>query len=199
MAADNADYVRQLIEMKEKMGQTLNDLLSGGSDGTHSKITKAAEQAKNIELTIKPEYLKNLVSSNVNIHLPSSVGWKTCAHKMETTCLTFNRDGNILYTGGVDGIVKGWNTSTGQEVCKMEGLQKTVTGVSASLDNEYVLASSLDQHKMVLYRCKSNNKLMQFLGHTDAINACTFNFGQKQCISASDDKTVRYWDILTAK
>lgn len=33
LAEDNADYVKQLIEMKEKMGQTLNDLLSGSLDG----------------------------------------------------------------------------------------------------------------------------------------------------------------------
>lgn len=81
----------------------------------------------------------------------------------------------------------------------MVGLQKSITSVSASLDNEYVLASSLDQNKMVLYRTKTNNKLMQYVGHADTINACVFNFGQKQCISGSDDRTVRYWDVLTAK
>ncbi len=81
----------------------------------------------------------------------------------------------------------------------MTGLQKSVTSVAASLDNEYVLASSLDQNKMVLYRTKTNNKLMQYIGHADTINACLFNFSQKQCISGSDDRTVRYWDVLTAK
>ena len=130
--------------MKEKMGQTLNDLLSGGVDGKVAQISKAAEQAKNIELTIKPEYLKNLVSSSVAIEVPQQVNWRTAAHKSETTCLCFNRDGDLIYTGGADGVVKGWRVSDGKEMCRMEGLQKAITGISASLDNEYVLASTLE-------------------------------------------------------
>lgn len=90
------------------MGQTLNDLLQGGSDGNYTKITKAAEQAKQMQLTIKPEYLKNVASSKMVIEVPSEVKWRTCAHKSEITNLTFNRDGNIIYTGGADGVVKGW-------------------------------------------------------------------------------------------
>ena len=71
--------------------------------------------------------------------------------------------------------------------------------MSASLDNEYVLASSLDQNKMVLYRTKTNNKLMQYVGHADTITACAVNLGSKQVVSGSDDRTVRYWDMLSAK
>jgi WD40 repeat protein len=56
------------------------------------------------------------------MNAPSEVAWKVCAHKSETTCLTFNRDGDIVYTGGADGIVKGWRVSDGKEVCQMGGL-----------------------------------------------------------------------------
>jgi len=31
MSTDNADYVRQLIDMKEKMARGMNDVLSGSS------------------------------------------------------------------------------------------------------------------------------------------------------------------------
>ena len=144
LTKDNSDYVRQLIEMKEKMGQTLNELITGTMDGSVAKITKAAQEVKDTKLDIRPEYLKGIVSNNVRIDAPSSVSWKTCAHKIETTCLTFNREGDIIYTGGADGMVKGWRTSDGKEICEMVGLQKAITSVSASLDNEYVLASSLD-------------------------------------------------------
>jgi len=37
------------------------------------------------------------------------------------------------------------------------------------------------------------------MGHTDTINACTFYFSEKQCISGGNDRTLRYWDILSAK
>lgn len=61
----------------------------------------------------------------------------------------------------------------------MGGLQKAVTSISASLDNEYVLASSFDQNKIVLYRTKTNNKLSQYVGHADSINSSVFSFSQK--------------------
>ena len=73
--------------------------------------------AKNTKLDIRPEYLKGIVSNKIRIEAPSSVSWKTCAHKSETTCLTFNREGDIIYTGGADGIIKGWRTSDGKETC----------------------------------------------------------------------------------
>lgn len=145
-------------------------------------------------MAIKPEYLKSSISNNVKINAPSEVAWKTCAHKSETTCLAFNRDGDIIYTGGADGIVKGWRVSDGKEISQMGGLQKAVTSISASLDNEYVLASSFDQHKIVLYRTKTNSKLMQYVGHADSVNTSLFNYSMKQVISGSDDRTVRYWD-----
>ena len=42
LAQDNADYVRQLLEMREKMGHTLNQLLSGTPDSSQSRIKAAA-------------------------------------------------------------------------------------------------------------------------------------------------------------
>ncbi len=57
-----------------------------------------------------------MAGSKMVIEIPSEVAWKTCAHKSEVTCLSFNRDGNIIYTGGADGVVKGWQTSDGKEL-----------------------------------------------------------------------------------
>lgn len=106
--------------MKEKIARGMNDVLSGSSQSDVKQ--SLAEEAKSINLQIRPEYLKNTAVSNVKINAPSEVAWKVCAHKSETTCLTFNRDGDILYTGGADGIVKGWRVSDGKEVCQMGGL-----------------------------------------------------------------------------
>ena len=40
--------------------------------------------------------------------------WSANAHSNEVTSLTFNREGNIMYTGGGDGFVKAWDTETGR-------------------------------------------------------------------------------------
>lgn len=54
--------------MKEKMGNTINDLLAGGADSV--KISKAKEQASNIELVIKPQYLKGVLSNTQPMECP---------------------------------------------------------------------------------------------------------------------------------
>ena len=100
--------------------------------------------------------------ANVKIDVPCSISWKRCAHDRETTCLAFNRDGNLLYTGGADGVVKGWRISDGKESCQFVGLQKAITHVAASLDNEYVLASSIDQNKVCMFRTATSSRLMTY-------------------------------------
>lgn len=43
------------------MGHTLNQLLSGNPDGSQTRIKKAAEEAKQISVNVKPQYLKNMM------------------------------------------------------------------------------------------------------------------------------------------
>jgi WD40 repeat protein len=95
-----------------------------------------------------------------HIEAPCDVVWKVCAHKGETSSACFNRDGDIVYTGGSDGVVKGWRSKDGKELGTMGSPGKAVTDLSVSLDNEYVLASLIDQNKLVLYRTKTNTKMM---------------------------------------
>lgn len=135
----------------------------------------------------------------VDCTLPGEVDWKVCAHKSETTCLTFNREGDVLYTGGGDGTIKAWRTQDGRELGVMTGFKKSVTDVAASLDNEYIVASSIDQNKVTLFRTKTYRGLTNYIGHTDTVNACRFNFSQKSVVTCSNDRTIRYWDMLTGK
>ena len=80
--------------------------------------------------------------------MPSHVQWRTCAHQTETTCLAFNRDGSVLYTGGGDGLVKSWETATGRHLQTMSGMNQTVLDVDASLDNEHVVTTSIDSNRI---------------------------------------------------
>ena len=81
----------------------------------------------------------------------------------------------------------------------MKGFTKTVTNVSASLCNEYVVASSIDQNKITLFRTKTHRYLTHYYGHLDTVSAVKFCFTQKSVISGSKDRTIRHWDMLTGK
>lgn len=77
---------------------------------------------------------------------PSGVFDRVCAHQKETTCITFNKDGDLIYTGGGDGFVKVWKTSNIQkeQAFMTPAFKGAVTDISASLNDEYVVASSTD-------------------------------------------------------
>lgn len=77
------------------------------------QLNSQAEEAK-LDAIVKPEYLKQNMNQNINI--PTDVAWRECAHQSETTSITFNRDGSVVYTGGGDGLVKAWNSKTGKQV-----------------------------------------------------------------------------------
>ena len=55
LSEDNARIVRQFIELKEKMGNAMNDAL-GGRGSAEVRIS-LYEESSNLDMLIKPEYL----------------------------------------------------------------------------------------------------------------------------------------------
>jgi WD40 repeat protein len=103
-------------------------------------------KAKNKETKLNARDIKNPILSSVTA--PSGVEKKIIAHKGETTALAFNIDGDILYTGGGDGLVKGWRIKDGKQVAEMQGFKKPITGLSCDINNKFLCASSLDGHRI---------------------------------------------------
>lgn len=93
----------------------MNDCLSGKMNAETGQNYQASfkDEERKIGEIIKPEYLRPTIEAT---SLPGQVSWRTCAHGTETTSLTFNKDGTILYTGGGDGLVKSWDTASGRQL-----------------------------------------------------------------------------------
>ena len=60
----------------------------------------------------------------------------------------------MVATGGGDNIIKLWNVSSGKDIQQLRGLNKTITDVCFSLDNEYLIGSSLE-NKAILWKLKT--------------------------------------------
>lgn len=86
--------------------------------------------------------------------MPSITERKIAAHKRECTCLCFNPLGDVVATGGGDNLVKLWNSSTGKEISELRGFSRALTDISISLDNEFLVGSSMD-HKTILFKLKT--------------------------------------------
>ena len=128
----------------------MNKILMGVSNEEISSDMREIQNTQNSEsgekASLKPIYLRNPVVGN--IRCPSEVKHKIIAHNAETTCIQFDNTGEICYTGGGDGLVRGWRVSDGKKVAEMQSFKQAITGISTSLEGDYVVASSIDGHRM---------------------------------------------------
>ncbi|QDS69449.1 hypothetical protein FKW77_005593 [Venturia effusa] len=114
-------------------------------------------------------------------------------HALGVRCLQFEE--SQLVSGSLDGSVKIWDWRTGE-------LQKTLLGprkgvVSVHFAGQYLCAGSMDNNIYVWnHTTKRNFKLR---GHSDFVNSVRVDLPSKTLLSASDDCTVRLWDLETGE
>jgi RNA polymerase sigma factor (sigma-70 family) len=132
-----------------------------------------------------------------------------------TMALVFSPDGKTLATGGMDCAVRLWEAGSGKLLHTLgtpldlsgprDGVR--VTGTSAiafSPDGKSVVAAVVPQNTISLWDADSGKELRQFKGHPDGwhqgwVHALAFTPDGKALISASEDRTVRLWDVATGK
>lgn len=131
--------------MKTDIAEILNQKLSGATNNQLTAMEKEMK-AKNKETKLNARDIKNPITASMNA--PSQVQKKIIAHKGETTAMKFNIDGDILYTGGGDGLVKGWRVKDGKQIAEMQGFKKAITGIATDINNKFLCASSLDGHRI---------------------------------------------------
>lgn len=113
-------------------------------------------------------------------------------HTSGIRCLQFEDSGKLL-TGSMDNTTRLWNWRTGK--CLRTFQSHTGGVISVHFDAQYVASGSMDQ----TIRVYDTNTKQTFLlkGHTDWVNAVKIDTASRTLLSASDDCTVRLWDLDT--
>jgi dipeptidyl aminopeptidase/acylaminoacyl peptidase len=110
------------------------------------------------------------------------------------TAIAFTQDGQRFVTGGHDGVIQAWNTSTrtrsGPKVLHDDGIG--VTGIVSSLDGR-VLVSSGQDSTLVVWDSASLTEIARFAGPADRTNALAYTADGP--VTAGEDGTVQVWDI----
>lgn len=112
-------------------------------------------------------------------------------HASGIRCLQF--DDTKLISGSIDRSLKVWNWRTGECISTYTGHNGGVIGLH--FDSTIVASSSMDRTiKIWNFEDKSTFLLR---GHTDWVNAVKVDAVSRTVFSASDDFTVRLWDLDT--
>lgn len=112
-------------------------------------------------------------------------------HDSGIRCLQF--DDTKLISGSIDRTVKIWNWHTGECLSTLLGHSGGVIGLH--FDSTILISGSTDKAiKIWNFEDKSTFLLR---GHTDWVNSVKLDSASRTVLSASDDCTVRLWDLDT--
>ncbi|KAK5045185.1 hypothetical protein LTR84_009518 [Exophiala bonariae] len=114
-------------------------------------------------------------------------------HTMGIRCLQF--DENKLISGSLDKSLKVWNWRTGECISTFNGHSEGV--IALHFDSDILVSGSVDNTARVWnFRDKS---VFTLRGHTDWVNSVRIDSASRTIFTASDDCTVKLWDLDTKK
>lgn len=111
------------------------------------------------------------------------------------TALTFVFDGNHLFSGEENGIVRRWN-STGQEVWSGRGAFSAITALTFSPTARFLaIGDKVGQIWLFEFKEDEVRKIGISTRHTRKITALIFSWDSNTLVSGSEDGTILLWDI----
>ncbi|KAL5118665.1 hypothetical protein ACEQ8H_003342 [Pleosporales sp. CAS-2024a] len=113
-------------------------------------------------------------------------------HTQGIRCLQFTE--STLITGSLDNTIKMWNWHTGELLRTLPGHSNGVIGLHMA---GKLLASGSSDHTILVHNF-NNMSRTRLIGHTDWVNSVKIDLPSRTLLSASDDLTVRLWDLDTA-
>lgn len=104
-------------------------------------------------------------------------------------------DDTKLISGSLDRTIKVWNWRTGDCISTLDGHAEGV--IAVHFEGPYIVSGSVDKTVRV-YDFK-DKRTQTLTGHKDWVNAVKVDSQSRTLFSASDDCTVRLWDLDTMK
>jgi len=114
-------------------------------------------------------------------------------HTMGIRCLQF--DDNKLISGSLDKSLKVWNWRTGECIATYHGHSEGV--VALHFDSNILVSGSVD-HTARVWNFQDRS-VFTLRGHTDWVNSVKIDTASRTIFTASDDCTVKLWDLDTKK
>jgi WD40 repeat protein/serine/threonine protein kinase/lipopolysaccharide biosynthesis regulator YciM len=120
-------------------------------------------------------------------------------HTGNLNCVAFSPDGKRIVTGSGDSTVRVWDVRTGTTLAELKGHTGAVSSVSFSADGTRILSTGGAYGKPgeVFVWDAPVAAEVDLVGHTGFVQGIAFTPDSKRIATASQDKTVKFWDPRT--
>ncbi|WP_437607344.1 CHAT domain-containing protein [Sorangium sp. So ce834] len=112
------------------------------------------------------------------------------------TCVAVTPDGRFAISGASDGVVRGWDLSTGQVTHLLEGHTGPVIAVAVTPDGRFALSASKDG-TVRRWDLRSGQAARTYLGHSGHVHGMAVTPDGRFALSASADITLKVWDLAS--
>uniref|UniRef100_A0A7S1X1M1 Anaphase-promoting complex subunit 4 WD40 domain-containing protein n=1 Tax=Tetraselmis chuii TaxID=63592 RepID=A0A7S1X1M1_9CHLO len=119
-------------------------------------------------------------------------------HTDSVVALSFSSSGELLATGGMDGVVKIWDTSSGDLVQSLEGPGEAINWIEWHPKGDVVLAGSED-YSVWMWGARVGKCMQVLSGHSGSVNCGKFTPDGKAIVTGSQDGSLRAWNPKTAE
>lgn len=118
-------------------------------------------------------------------------------HKTLILNLAWSRDGKILATAGLDGLIRLWNMEEdGKEAGLLEGFTNYALCLSWAPDN-ICLAAGTHQNTVDIWDIGERKIRFSLKGHQDSVNTLSWSSDGKWLASGSYDGQVMIWNLTS--
>ena len=135
---------------------------------------------------------------------PSDIESRYQAHEGSVTCVAFGPN-KLVATAGPDGCIKLWDlASSKKEKGSIRAIRSPPSCISFSTSGHAMAVATTNNKDNYNVKILSTNKKglpgkTTLEGHLEMVNSVTFTRNSNNVVSASQDKTVRIWDLQTGK